>query len=277
MNEDIRIRLAHERTDCDACVLLQRAVWGLEDLEITSAIQLISGLQAGGLLHVAEGAQGDLLGFAYAFPAWREGLPGLRSELLAVLPAHQQRGVGARLKWAQREEALRRGLTLVHGVFDPLQARNAHLFLRRLGTVGTAFHENAYGVTSSPLHHGLPTDRLEVRWDLQAPEVEELARAGELPGTVQAPELQHVNEVRWQAGWPVTLAPNLELEDAELLLEIPPEWDVLCQAAPRVAQNWHEQVRRALRHYMGRGWRAVGFYPTEDRGRRRPFYLLRRA
>lgn len=277
MSEDIRIRLAHGRADCDTCVLLQRAVWGLEDLEMTSALQLISGLQAGGLLHLAESASGEALGFAYAFPAWRDGFPGLRSELVAVLPEHQQRGVGVRLKWAQREEALRRGLGLIHGVFDPLQARNAHLFLRRLGAVGTAFHENVYGLTSSPLHHGLPTDRLEMRWDLRAPAVEELSRAGELAGTVPAPELAHVNEVRWQAGWPVTLEPNLELDDAELLLEIPPEWDVLCRAAPRVAQNWQEQVRRALRHYMGRGYLAVGFAPTEDRGRRRPFYLLRRG
>jgi len=91
--------------------------------------------------------------------------------------------VGVRLKLAQREEALARGVDLITWTFDPLQARNAQLNLRRLGARATEFLENLYGITSSALHYGLPTDRLLVRWELRSPRVEERLVGGEPPAT----------------------------------------------------------------------------------------------
>jgi predicted GNAT superfamily acetyltransferase len=276
MTDDITIRLARDRADFDGCVLLQRAVWGLADLEITSAIQLIATTHAGGLVHLAESADGRPVGFAYAFPAVRDGVPHLHSDLLGVLPEYQKRGVGVRLKWAQRQDALARGLTYITWTFDPLQARNANLNLRRLGAAATEFLENFYGVTSASLHHGLPTDRLLVRWELKASRVTERASQGEPPRSVPPPPYPRINEVKWQAGWPVSSEPRLELDAPELALEVPPEWDVLCQAAPRVAEAWHAKVRRALTTYFGRGYVADDFAPTDEGGRRRPLYVLRR-
>jgi predicted GNAT superfamily acetyltransferase len=277
MADDVVVRPARARADYDACVLLQRAVWGLQDLEVTSAIQLIATTHAGGMLHVAETAGGQTVGFAYAFPALRGGVPHLHSDMVAVLPEYQQRGVGLRLKWAQREEALSRGIGLMTWTYDPLQARNANLNLRRLGAVATEFLENFYGVTTSSLHHGLPTDRLLVRWDLGAPRVKDLATQGEPPRTVPTPPLPRVNEVKWQAGWPVSSDPRLDLEGPELLLEIPPEWDILGRAAPRVAEVWQTKVRQAFQAYLGRGYVGADFAPTQEGGRRRPLYVLRRA
>ncbi|MGE0454739.1 MAG: GNAT family N-acetyltransferase [Vicinamibacteria bacterium] len=277
MNDEISIRLAAGHADFDACVELQRAVWGLADLEITSSIQLIATTLAGGMVQLARDASGRAVGFAYAFPALLEGAAHLHSDMLAVLPEQQRRGVGVGLKWAQREEALRRGVRLLTWTFDPLQARNAHLNLRRLGARASEFLENVYGITSSALHHGLPTDRLWVRWELDAPRVAERAAAGEPAPTVETPELPRVNEVKWQAGWPVSSGADLTLDAPKLLLELPPDFDVLSQAAPRVAQDWHSKVRSALREYFGRGYQAVDFLPTEDKGRRRPYYLLARS
>jgi predicted GNAT superfamily acetyltransferase len=86
-----------------------------------------------------------------------------------------------------------------------------------------------------------------------------------------------VNDVKWQAGWPVSSEPRLELDAAELLLEVPPDWDVLCDAAPHVAEDWHAKVRRALQAYLGRGYAAVDFVPAQEGGRRRPLYVLGKA
>jgi predicted GNAT superfamily acetyltransferase len=277
MGPDLRIRLARERADFDTCVLLQKAVWGLADLEVTSALQLVAGTHAGGILQLAESEDGAALGFAYAFPALRGGTAHLHSDMLAVLPEHQQKGVGVRLKWAQRDEAMARGVALVTWTFDPLQARNANLNLRRLGAVATEFVADFYGRTTASLHHGLPTDRLIVRWDLNAPRVRELVSDGDPPRTVPTPAAPRINDVKWQAGWPVSSEPRMELDGPELILEIPPEWDVLCQAAPRMAADWQSKVGRALQGYLGRGYVAADFAPTEEGGRRRPLYLLRKA
>ena len=277
MGDEVRIRPAHERADFDACCELQRAVWGLSELEIASAIQLIATTHAGGSLLLAETGEGQAVGFAYAFPALRGGVAHLHSDMLAVLPAHQKRGVGVRLKWAQRQEALERGIELITWTFVPLQARNASLNLRRLGARGTEFLENFYGITSTPLHHGLPTHRLLVRWELHAPEVEALLAAGEPAPAVDTPSLPRVNDVKWQAGWAVSSEPRLDLDEPALLLEIPPDFDVIHQAAPTVAADWQGKVCRALRAYFDRGYAASGFTPTEERGRRRPFYVLSRA
>ena len=277
MADEVRVRLAAGRADFDACVELQRAVWRLSDLEITSAIQMIATTHAGGLVQLAETAGGRIVGFAYAFPGLAGGVAHLHSDMLAVLPEEQASGLGVRIKWAQREEALARGIRLITWTYDALQAKNASLNLRRLGAVAPEFIPDFYGITTSALHHGLPTDRLLVRWELDSPRVVERAAGGEPPHTVPAPSFPRVNDVKWQAGWPVSSEPRLDLADAELLLEIPPDWDVLCQAAPRVAEGWHARVRAALGAYLSRGYVAADFAPTEgEGGRRRPLYVLRR-
>jgi predicted GNAT superfamily acetyltransferase len=191
--------------------------------------------------------------------------------MLAVVPEYQQRGVGGRLKWAQREDAVARGIELITWTYDPLQARNAHLNLRRLGAEAVEFLENFYGITTSSLHHGLPTDRLHVRWALKTERVRRLAAEGEPTPTVAMPDLPRVNDVRWQAGWPVSSDPRLDMDEAELLIEIPPDWDVICQKSPWVAEDWQAKVRRAFQSYFGRGYVAADFAPTEEGGRRRPF------
>jgi predicted GNAT superfamily acetyltransferase len=277
MTDPLSIRLAESRPDFEACVEMQRLVWQLSDLEITSAIQMIATTHAGGLVQIAERPGVGMVGFAYAFPAVRGGVPHLHSDMLAVAPHAQAQGVGGRLKWAQREEALRRGITLVTWTYDPLQTRNANLNLRRLGAVAPEFHPDFYGITTSSLHHGLPTDRLIVRWDLRAPRVVERAAQGEPPRVAPAPAVPRINDVKWQAGWPVSSDPRLDLTEPELLLEVPPDWDVLCRAAPRVAEAWHRRVRTALVAYFSRGYVAADFAPAEEGGRRRPLYVLRRA
>ena len=48
--------------------------------------------------------------------------------------------------------------------FDPLELKNAHFNLVRLGAVARRYIPDRYGVTESPLHAGLPTDRLVAEW-----------------------------------------------------------------------------------------------------------------
>ncbi len=282
MGDEIVIRQGGSRADIDTCENLQRAVWGLTDLEVTSTLQLVALLYSGGLLHLAERPDGRAVGFALAIPAVSGGVAHLHSDMLAVLPEQQNRGLGTRLKWAQRGDALAAGLSLITWSYDPLQARNASLNLRRLGAEAAEFLPNFYGITSSSLHHGMATDRLLVRWELEAERVRTLAaRPEEASRTGPMPDRPAINDVKWQAGWPVSSEPRLGLDDPELLLEIPPDWDVLAKSAPHVAEAWHLRVRQAFTHYLSRGYKGVDFVYVQgtgrEIGRRRPFYILRRG
>jgi chorismate synthase len=270
----VLVRPAAGRDDYEACVRLQREVWALSDLEITSAIQLVATVHAGGLLLVA-GTPGDVVGFCYAFAALRGGEAHLHSDMLAVRPSARGRGVGRRLKWAQREEALSRGLRLVTWTFDPMRAPNARLNLHHLGAASGELLPDFYGTTSSTLHHGLATDRLFVRWELDRPRVARRA-AGE-PAATPAPEaLPVLNEVTWRGGVPASSPPRLDRDGPELLLEIPEDWDAVVRAEVALAREWQSVVRQAFAAAFARGYVAVGFAST--RGvRPRAGYVLRRG
>src|SRR5205814_9691560 len=82
-------------------------------------------------------------------------------------------GLGQRLKLAQREEALARGIELIEWTFDPLEIKNAHLNIAKLGAIARTYSVNHYGMSSSPLQGGLPTDRLVAEWWLRSRRVEE--------------------------------------------------------------------------------------------------------
>jgi predicted GNAT superfamily acetyltransferase len=263
MDDSIRIRAASSRADLETCVTLQRAVWGLSDLQIVAAGHLASTVHAGGLLHLAETADTQPVAFAYAFPAIRGGVAHLHSDMLGVLPRYQDRGIGGRLKWAQRDDALRAGVSLITWSFDPLQARHANLNLHRVGATAMEFLEDF-------------SDRLLVYWNLRSARVAALAEKREKNVIVPAPSLPRINDVKWQAGWPVSSEPTLGLKAPELLLEIPPDWNVLAAAAPRVAEDWQKRVKRAFQSYLAQGYIGADFVLTEDGGRRRPFYILKK-
>jgi predicted GNAT superfamily acetyltransferase len=113
-----------------------------------------------------------LVGLALAFVATREGLAYLHSHMVAVLDEYQNREMGRMLKLAQRENALDRGINLIEWTFDPLQLKNAHFNIERLGAIVRRYLPNLYGRTSSPLHAGLPTDRLVAEWWVRSQRVE---------------------------------------------------------------------------------------------------------
>ena len=68
------------------------------------------------------------------------------SHVMAVAKDYQNKGVGARLKWAQRERALGEGRKLIKWTWDPMMSRNAHFNLNRLGAIVDTYSDNFYGM-----------------------------------------------------------------------------------------------------------------------------------
>jgi predicted GNAT superfamily acetyltransferase len=168
--KQIRIVPVTKLADFEQCVEVQLEVWGYSDSDLIPKRVFIVAERIGGqVLGVFDGKQ--VVGFAMAFPGYRDGKPYLHSHMLAVLADYRNAGLGRRLKLAQRDDALARGIELMEWTFDPLEIKNAHLNIARLGAIARRYMRNIYGPSTSPLQGGLPTDRLIVEWWLRSERV----------------------------------------------------------------------------------------------------------
>jgi len=175
----IRIEALTELEQFDQCVELQNEVWSY-DLSgmMTQKVFLLASQIGGQVLGAFDGE--TLVGYAMSLPGVRNGHAYLHSHHLAVLPGWRDAGVGRRLKLAQRDDALERGFELMEWTFDPLEIKNSHLNFAKLGAISRRYRHNFYGASNSPLHGGLPTDRIYAEWWLNSDRVKS-ALAGETP------------------------------------------------------------------------------------------------
>ena len=182
-SETISVRKCEGIEEFNRCVELQKEIWGEEDIEVEPATLFVVAAETGG--QVLGAFDGEwLVGYTLALVGFTNGTVFLHSHMTGVLAAYRDRGVGRALKLFQREEALGRGIRLIVWTFDPLETRNAHFNLNRLGAIARKYFSNLYGVTTSPLHFGLPTDRLWAEWRLDSARV--VAAVSDL---VKEPEL----------------------------------------------------------------------------------------
>jgi len=156
--------------ELSACVQLQMDVWGYGDRDVVPRRVFVIAQKIGGQVMGAFDG-GRLVGFAMALPGISRGGPYLHSHMLAVNPEYRNQGIGRRLKLLQREEALGRGIRRMEWTFDPLEIKNSFLNLSKLGAVARRYAPNFYGISPSPLHGQLPTDRLYAEWWLDSDRV----------------------------------------------------------------------------------------------------------
>jgi predicted GNAT superfamily acetyltransferase len=179
MSGGIVVRVCEELEQFRACVALQKEIWNEADLEIVpDTIFVVAAHTGGQTLGAFDGDR--LIGFTLSMPGLRNGAAYLHSHMTGVRAEYRDRGAGRLLKLYQRDEALSRDVRLIEWTFDPLEMRNGHFNLNRLGAIARRYEPNLYGITSSPLHRGLATDRLVAEWYLDSPRVL-LALNGELP------------------------------------------------------------------------------------------------
>jgi len=183
-SQPIRIEAVKALADFERCVEVQLAVWGYSDGDLIPKRVFIVANAIGGQV-IGAFDRDVLVGFAMSLPGYRMGRPYLHSHMLAVLPEYRNGGLGRRLKLAQRIDALARGIELMEWTFDPLEIKNAHLNIVRLGAVARRYMPNFYGPSTSPLQGGLPTDRLVAEWWLRSVRVRRTL--GEMPDGSEAP------------------------------------------------------------------------------------------
>jgi predicted GNAT superfamily acetyltransferase len=247
--EEIQIRECTTIEEFDSCVALQKEAFGLPDLEISPRRHSIVSRQAGGWTLAAFVAN-RMIGFVHHLVAVRPDneIYGY-SHMMAVAKDYQNKGIGARLKWAQREKALSQGRTFIKWTWDPMQARNAHFNLNRLGVTVDTYQDNFYGTDyfADPTQDaenrpGLQSDRLYARWDLNSERVVALG-AGEIPVIVAEPAAS---------------------------VAIPAEWSALVKRDPQHARDVQARVREEFERAFAQGLICAAFARGDEESR----YLL---
>lgn len=276
------IRPFSSTEDYRECVALQEATWGQGFSEAVSPAILKVGQILGGVSAGAYDESGRLVGFVFGLTGVRDGRVVHWSDMLAVRPEGRDGGLGRRLKEYQRERMLERGIDTMYWTFDPLQARNAHLNIARLGVVVREYRVDMYGDTDSPLHRGIGTDRFVALWLLDSERVRARLTGGRGDA---APEDSPGADVS-AAGAPFALAaapesggkhprpgaPDLSLGNPAIRVAIPSHVGALMDGDIDLAVEWRLATRRALDHYLSSGYEVSGF----ERGGRTCAYVVTR-
>jgi predicted GNAT superfamily acetyltransferase len=183
MTAGLSVRSCHSLREFHRCVEIAREVWGDSELDTEPYITFVIADHTGG--QVLGAFDGDtMIGFTKAVVGIRNASPYLHSHMTGVLPSHRDRRVGRLLKLFQ---------------LDPLETKNAHFNLNRLGAISRHYIPDFYGVTTSPLHRGMPTDRLLVEWHLDSKRV--IAAISELTrDPVESPAYIHLPNPVAQTG-----------------------------------------------------------------------------
>jgi len=193
------LRTCHAVEDMRTVLSLQRTVWNFSDEELVPVRLFVVGEKIGG--HVLGAFDGEqMVGFAYGLPGYRNGHSYVHSHMLGVLEAYRNTGIGRALKLFQRDIALKQGFELIEWTFDPLEIKNAYLNIEKLGAITRRYTLNQYGITTSPLQAGLPTDRLYAEWWLNSKRVTTLLENGHKPGIPAEAQINVPSEIySWKA------------------------------------------------------------------------------
>lgn len=271
---DVVIRRASSLADYQACVDLQKEVWGYTQPEdVVAQPMLLLGNMHGGNVLVAQNSAGRFIGFSFAMVALDAGgRIYWWSHMTAVVPDYRGKDIGLLLKTRQRAEALGAGIDEIRWTYDPLQSLNANFNIHKLGAIVRHYEENIYGYTSSPLHRGLPTDRFVAEWHLRSDRVRQRVETG--ASAVIMRDLDRIAHINFKDGDRST-DPNLGLQEEQLLFEIHPDINTLKQSDLPTAKDWQDKVRAASVHYFRLGYGVTDFFRI-SRPKLQTMYLFER-
>jgi predicted GNAT superfamily acetyltransferase len=238
---EVSVRVLHSHEEFQETLEVQRQVWGFADIELVPWRICLVAQEAGGLVLGAY-LGGKMVGFSFALGGLKPGGRAYwHSHMTGVVPEHQNRQVGRLIKLKQRQEAIRAGVGLIEWTYDPLEIRNAHFNTERLGSIVRRYVPNQYGITTSRLNFGLPTDRLVAEWHVASPRVAAVVDRGE---------------------------PLEKNADAEI--EVPGNIDDIRRDNPPGARLIQTRVREQFLAYLREGFVVVGF----RRGEQNSAYLM---
>lgn len=257
---EIEVREVSSLEELQEVTRLLERIWREERILTT---ELLRALATHGNPILAAFRGGDMVGTQMGFLGRDGERLILHSHVTGVLPEAQHAGVGFRLKTAQRDWCLVRGIETVTWTFDPMMARNAYFNLRKLGAVAPRFFRDFYGPMEDAYNTGERSDRLEIRWDLTSPRVVAAVEGRPLP-------VDPSGAVAWLDQEDAAPRPRARAEAERVLIRVPSDYLELRGRHRSLASAWRDAVAEALEDATKRGYAAVDFL-------REGAYLLERA
>ena len=276
---------------------MQRQIWLGSELDVVPLHMLTTVAHNGGL--VLGAFHGDkLVGFLMGFLGTDEGQlnrPALArlkhcSHMMGVRPEYQGQHVGYQLKLAQRDFVSVQGVRLITWTYDPLESRNAHLNIAKLGAVCHTYLPRVYGDMRDGLNAGVDSDRFQVDWWITSPRVKErmfgqreplvLSSFTSAGADILNPSVASVASQPSSAGGDGLPRPAEQWRAPEgtlALIEIPTNMQAIKSGDLPLARAWRSQTRSLFEQAFATGYWVTDFFHEPVAGRVRSFYALSRG
>ena len=217
-----------------------------------------------------------MVGVSFGITAIEGNRPYHYSHITGVGKDFQGKGIGFKLKLAQREHVIRAGQDMIKWTYDPLQARNAYFNIRKLGAISRTYHRNLYGRLNGSLNRGRLTDRFEAEWHIKSRRVKQRIKKSSpsaSPVELLAMGARPANLTEEiEAGLRIPIASRLKLQDSKVLVEIPYSIVKLRDASVKLANRWTLQVRSNFERYLRNGYAVTDVSVDDDE--KRILYVL---
>ena len=262
----LRFELLKTYEACYDFQVLTNRIWGGgADDEIPIHILVTIGKNGGGVLAAyADDGPADLNGMV-GMALWWLGTDAknrfkICSHMAGVLPEWQGRGVGALVKFKQRELVLEQGITdWVTWTYDPLYRTNGAFNIHRLGATCNTYYRNVYGELNDDLNRGAPSDRCQVDWWLRNERVEQAAGGKGQRGIPKAAyvDLYVLPSTLTADGFRQPTETDVPVAGAPLAIPVPDDIGAIRRTDPELGKAWRLYMRDVLEAAFGAGYRMV--------------------
>ncbi|QJB56457.1 GNAT family N-acetyltransferase [Pseudodesulfovibrio sp. zrk46] len=255
----VEIRSLTTQEELSNCISLQKHIWGLDDLGVTSPITLKALSMADPEMSIALGGYiGEkMAGFVLIMPAMEPRT--VYGHMLGVMEEHRDSGLGNMLHQTVMQRISERNVKRMFWTYEPLESRNAHVYLNKGGAILTAYRESCFEVDCDK-HRGMPLDRLLTCVDLENPDIPERVESLE--------EALHM--------YPVARVDDMPSAH-RVLIPIPSDLDRLKLVDFEAASRARFETRALFSEYLNRrGYIGRRLISDKTTGLQQSYYVLER-
>ncbi|WP_243545074.1 GNAT family N-acetyltransferase [Pseudodesulfovibrio tunisiensis] len=254
------IKPLHTHEELERVVEIQKIVWGLDGGGATSPISLRAWAMDIPETSVLLGAflEEEMVAFVLFLPTLTPKTA--YGHMLGVLEPYRDSGIGMSLLMAVRDRLVECGITYCHWTYEPLESRNAHMYLNRMGGRAVSYQTGYYNVDCD-MHRGLPLDRFVTLVDLCASET--------------TSGFQTLDDALCR--YPLA-GPEFMPDSPVVLVPIPGDLDSLKLSDMEAAYQARMTTRAVFLEYLNnRGYVAERLVSGKTEGRRMSCYVLEKG